>query len=244
MAARRGHNVTLVEKNENLGGLIRAAAVPPMKWEIASVITSLAHEAGNSGVNIVLNKEADAEFVTQRSPDIVILATGSVPQIPRIPGVNSKSVKTAVDILLGKEWVGKKVAIIGGGMVGCETADFLSEYKREITIYEMLDKICSDVWMGIKSRMQVRLSSNGIKINTSSVVTNIEGGVITYMKNNQSFKSEQYDDILIAIGMHSMATLKRTIKKSGIEVKVIGDAVNPTRLHEALTSAVEAVIKI
>ncbi len=240
--SQRGHHVTLVEKEKQLGGMVRAAAVPPMKWETAGLITTLAYQAEKQGVRIVLGQEADVEYIKQANPDEVILATGATPLIPNLPGIKSPYVYSAVDILLGKSWVGNNVAIIGGGMIGCETADFLAEYNKDITIFEMLDKIGSDVWSAVKIGLFKRLKANEVKMYTSVKVTKIEEGVLTYLKDNQEYRSEKFDNVIIAVGMKASLPLKDALTDAGIKATVLGDAENPSRLHEVLTSAVEKAI--
>ena len=244
VAAQRGHQVTLVEKETQLGGLVRAAAVPPMKWETASLVSSLAYDAEKCGVNIVLGTEADSDFVKEKGPDEVVLSTGSTPFIPDIPGVEDEAVVTALDVLLGKKWVGAKIAVVGGGMVGCEVADFLAEYDKDITIFEMLDKVASDMWLAVKINVLKRLNANGVKQSTSSTVLSIDNGVITYKEGDAEHKSEKFDTILLALGMKPFNPLQPSLDKEGIKTHIIGDAKQASRLHEALTSAVEIALTI
>lgn len=244
IAAQRGHRVTLIEREKQLGGLVRAAAVPPMKWETASLISSLAWDAEKYGVNIILGKEADVDFIKGSSPDEVVLATGSTPIIPDIPGIEDDVVVTALDVLLGKRWVGEKIAIIGGGMVGCEVADFLAEYNKDITIFEMLDEIGSGMWLAVKMNILKRLKAKEVKQITSSTVLSIEEGVITYTKDNQEHISRKFDTIILALGMKPFNPLEKQLEDEGIKTHAVGDAKVSLRLHEALTSAVEVAIKM
>jgi 2,4-dienoyl-CoA reductase-like NADH-dependent reductase (Old Yellow Enzyme family)/thioredoxin reductase len=244
VAAQRGHHVTLVERENQLGGLVRAAAVPPMKWEVASLISSLAWDAEKYGVEIVLGKEADIDFIKESSPDEVVLATGSTPIIPDILGIEGNVVVTALDVLLGKRWVGEKIAIIGGGMVGCEVADFLSEYNKDITVFEMSGEMGSDMWLAVKMNILKRLKTKEVKQMTSSTVLSIEEGVITYKKDNQEHTSRKFHTIILALGMKPFNPLEKQLQHEGIKSHVIGDAKIPLRLHEALTSAVEVTLGI
>lgn len=244
VAAERGHKVTLAEKENSLGGLVRAACVPPMKWETASLITSLAYEAEKAGVNIVLNQEVDIDYIKKYNPNKVIVATGSMPLIPNITIKDDGRIITGVDLLLGKKWVGNSVGIIGGGMVGCEVADYLAEYGKNVTIFEMLPEIASDMWLAVKINMVKRLKEKEVKILTSAKVSSIEDGVITYKKDDNEVKSQKFDNIIMAAGMKPYVPLKESLDKANIDYTVIGDAANPLRLYEALYSAVEATIKL
>ena len=244
VAAERGHCVTLVERSDMLGGLVKVAAVPPMKWEIASLISSLTYEAKKAGVKILLNTDADISYVKSFKADEVLVATGSAPLIPKIKGIDSDYVVTAVDILNGKAWAGNKVAVIGGGMVGCEIADFLSEYGKKVDIYEMIDQIGADIWTAVKIHMTKRLKTWNVGIYTSAKIDCIKEGILTYTQNGEMQTSEKYDTIVLAAGMKGSNILAEALESAGIKHTVIGDAVNPSRLKEALVSAVEATIKM
>lgn len=244
VAAKRNHSVTLVEKESQLGGLVRPGSVPPMKWETAGLIATLSYQAEKAGVCIMMNTKADIGFIKSFAPDAVILATGSAPFIPKIPGIDGANVITGVDLLSGKAWVGNRVAIIGGGMVGCEVADFLTEYGKEVTIYEMLDQIASDMWTAIKMNIVKRLKKSGVELITSAKISKISEGIVTYSKNDKKFDSEPFDTIVIAAGMKSCNALSSELNAEKISHNVIGDASDPSRLHEVLTSAVEVAFKI
>ncbi|GAG45381.1 unnamed protein product, partial [marine sediment metagenome] len=127
VAALRGHKVTLYEQSDRLGGQFRIASLPPMKQELTMAIKYLSDQVKKAGVKVEMGKKATPELVEELKPDVVIVATGGLPLIPRnIPGANRKRVVTAHDVLTEKVRTGHKVAILGGGMVGCETAEFLS----------------------------------------------------------------------------------------------------------------------
>lgn len=244
IAAQRGHCVTLVEKSHKLGGMVGAAAVPPMKWETASIINTLTYDAKKAGVTILLNTYADADYVKSFGADEVIVATGAHPVVPSIEGVDKEKAITAVSVLENKNWTGQNVAIIGGGMVGCETADFLAEYGKSVTIYEMLDAVGKDMWTAIKIQMDKRLASYGVKFVTSAKITSISDGVITYEKDGETYKSPAYDTVVFAAGMASNNSLADSLKEKGISFIKIGDANSVSQLHENLVAAVEATINL
>lgn len=242
VAAQRGHCVTLVEKAGKLGGMAAVAAIPPLKWETASLITTLAYDAKKAGVEILLNTPANAEYVKTFGADEVILATGASPVVPKIPGVDVDNAITAVSVLQGKNWTGDNVAIIGGGMVGLETADFLSEYGKSVTIYDMLDTVGKDMWTAIKIQTDKRLKAHNVKIITSAAIKEIKDGVISYEKNGESVQSPAYDTVIFAAGMRSNNQLAEELTAGGIDFKQIGDCSKPSQFHEALVAAVEATI--
>lgn len=243
-AAKRGHKVTLTEKKRTLGGLVRTAAVPPMKWETASLVTALTAEAKATGVEILLQTEADAAYIKQFAADEVILATGSKTLVPKIPGIEDQRVISAIDLLNGDVWVGEKIAILGGGMIGAETADYIAEYEKEVTIFEMADQIAGDMWRAMKMNVLPRLKRHEVTIHTGSKVVGIEVGKISYEKNGQRYESEAFDTIILALGLKSENHLSEELTQAGIAHQVIGDVVKPGRFYEVLVQGAEAGMRI
>ena len=243
-AAKRGHTVTLVEKNATLGGMVRAAAVPPMKWETASLITSLTAEAKAAGVEILLNTIADIDFIKSFAADEVILATGSKTLVPKIEGINDHRIISAVDLLNGDIWVGQNIAILGGGMIGVETADYITEYGKKVTIFEMTDQIASDMWRATKMNVLQRLKKHEITMHTDSKVVAIDDGRIRYEQNGIVYSTEPFDTIILALGLQSVNTLQDTLAQEDVLYKTIGDALHPARLYEVLLQGVEASLSI
>ena len=144
-AAQRGHAVTLYEKGDILGGNMRLAAYPPGKGDITNMVRSYIAKCEEDGVKMVMNTEVTPAMVAEAKPDAVIVATGSNPLVLPIPGINDTGVIHAGDLLDGKASVGKKVLVVGGGMVGCEVVDFLGELGHEVSVIELRDQLGPDV---------------------------------------------------------------------------------------------------
>ncbi|MDD2499038.1 MAG: FAD-dependent oxidoreductase, partial [Desulfitobacteriaceae bacterium] len=144
VAAARGHQVVLFEKDKALGGQFRVGAISPGKQNIAKAIRFYTHMGEKYGVDFRLGVEVTASQIIAEKPDVVIVATGADPSIPNIPGINNPRIITSTDVLLGLKDPGTKVLIIGGGLVGSETADLLGEHGHEVTIVEMLPEIAQD----------------------------------------------------------------------------------------------------
>jgi len=145
VASLRGHRVTLYERTEKLGGQLNIASISPAKQELIKAIKYFSTQIEKSGVKVEIGKEFTPALIHQLKPDVVIIATGSTPIIPDIPGVNNPRVVTAIDVLSGKITIGNKVIIIGGGIVGSETADYLSRLSVDVTLLEMLENIATDM---------------------------------------------------------------------------------------------------
>ena len=134
-----------VEKDSELGGNFRIASYPTGKGQLSEAIRSMIVRAKQAGVNIRLNTEATEEPLRALAPNAVILATGSVPLVLPIPGLADCGYVTAQDLLLGKTAAGRRALVVGGGMVGCEAAEYLAERGHQVAIVEMKDVIAADV---------------------------------------------------------------------------------------------------
>lgn len=143
-AAQRGHKVTLCEASGKFGGKFRLASIPPCKHEIAAGLKYYIHMCEKRGVDMRLNCEVDEQFIRDLAPDAIILATGSLVAKPPIPGIDNEKFLTVADILDGKVLPGRNVLIAGGGLTGCETADFLCEHNRVVSVMEMAPVIAAD----------------------------------------------------------------------------------------------------
>ncbi|SFM46933.1 FAD-dependent oxidoreductase [Thermodesulforhabdus norvegica] len=169
VASLRGHKVTLLEKEELLGGQFNLASAAPGKKEFAMLVEFYSRELERLGVEIRLGTEATAEVLRELQGDVYIVATGSIPVLPCIPGVDLPHVSTAHDVLSGAVEVREDpVVVIGGGAVGLETADFLADRKLEISVVEMLDAVGRDLipGTGVRESLLARLEKKGVRILT------------------------------------------------------------------------------
>lgn len=237
VAALRGHRLTLWEKESKLGGQLPLAYAPPQKGEIATFRDYLVKQMEKLKINVQLNKEATLEAIRHEKPDVVILATGARPAIPDIPGADGEKVITAWDVLQGKAEAGTNVVVIGGGLVGCETADYLAEKGHKVTILEMLPKVASDIGPLMAPLLLERLEKQGVQIITEAKVTAIHSDRVTYKRNGQEESLTGFDTVVLAIGSQSNDTLAREMEGSGIDYYVIGDGVSSRRITQAVFEA-------
>ena len=131
VAALRGHQVTIYEKEQELGGQIRIGRAPPHRAELGKVTDYLFHQVKKAGVQIEPGTEITPSMINGFDVDAIVLASGALPSTPGIKGVGSEHVVYAFDVIAGKVSVGKKVVVVGGGLVGVETADFLVSRARK-----------------------------------------------------------------------------------------------------------------
>jgi 2,4-dienoyl-CoA reductase-like NADH-dependent reductase (Old Yellow Enzyme family)/thioredoxin reductase len=234
VAALRGHEVVLYEKDAELGGQLKIASVPPYKEEINDLTTYLINQVKKNGVVIETSKEADAEKIREIKPDVVIVATGSEPIIPEIPGVEQKKVVTAHEVLKCSASVGQKVVIIGGGMVGCETAEFLADQGKQVTVVEMLDDIAVDVGALTRALLLERMAEKKIMILTKSKAREITTeGVITEREGGKE-EVIHADTVVLAVGSKPKNDLLKLLEETGIPTYAIGDCVKPRKIIDAI----------
>jgi NADPH-dependent 2,4-dienoyl-CoA reductase/sulfur reductase-like enzyme len=244
VASARGHQVTLYEKQPTLGGQFRIAAMPPFKQDIAKAITYYIYMCKKHGVSFKLGTEATVEQIMTDPPDAVILATGGEPIIPNIRGINGRRLATAWDILEGKKQAGNKVLVVGGGMVGCEVADFLGEHLHQVTIVEMLPEIALDVPLPVKYFLLRRLREYGVQIETeTSMVEFLDDGAIV-SKNDKTAQLSGFDTIVLAMGTKSVDNLKEQLEKKISELYIIGDALAPRKAIEAIEEGARTALQI
>lgn len=236
VAALRGHQVTLWEKSGDLGGQLPLAFTPPQKDEIATFRDYLMGQLAKLQVKVQLNKEATPEAVSQEKPDVVVIATGARPATLNVPGVEADNVVLSWDVLRGKVQVGKKVAVIGGGLVGCETAEYLAEKGHEVTIIEMLPQVAGDIGPLVGAMLMERLKQQ-VKIITGAKLKAIKGRTITLAYNDREEDLADIDTVVLAIGSRPEDTLAQAMEGSGIDYYVIGDAVSPRRITQAIFEA-------
>ncbi|MEE8469810.1 MAG: FAD-dependent oxidoreductase, partial [Dehalococcoidia bacterium] len=246
IAAMRGHAVTLYEKEKKLGGQLEAAAVPPHRGVLRSLTSYLTEQLNENKVAVELGKALTPDEVEKLKPDVVIIATGSSPITPEdIPGLNEHpSVVTAVDVLLGKADVGDRVVIIGGERVGCETAEFLADKGKQVTVTKrgqhMADKMNPDMRLTLVDRLKgkgVRLLTNVQYMGVTETGLNIHvrGGVTSMAEiAADGLKNLTADTIVLAAGAAPNTDLLPALEGKVAEIHCVGDCVEPRRILEAI----------
>jgi NADPH-dependent 2,4-dienoyl-CoA reductase/sulfur reductase-like enzyme len=248
VATLRGHQVTLYEKERKLGGQLILAAIPPYKKDIRDLTAYMINQLRKLKVKVVLGKAITPGEIKKAKPDVVILAAGVKPLIPSpedIPGLDTlKNVVTAEDVLLGKAKVGNKVFIIGGDLVGCETAEFLADQGKQVTIARrsqfMANKMNPDMRMLLVDRMRnkgIRMltgvqyqqaTDTGIRVHMRGGITSMAEIAADAMKNFPA------DTFVLAAGSVPNNELKAAIEKTGVKVKCVGDCVEARTILEAI----------
>jgi len=243
-AAMRGHQIYLVEKAKQLGGQLLLASRPPGKGDIEPFRRYLINAIERSGVHVELGREVTPEWISEIHPDIAILATGSDPILPNIPGLQNKKALTAKEILEGSKIEGEKILVIGGGQVGCEVAEFLSEQGKEVTIVEILEDIARDMDRINRLPLIMSLENHGVRIMKETEVSSItDQGVWVNCFGERSFLP--IDQIVIAVGAEPRSEeVEERMKGKVPEVYWIGDKVKARGILEAVQDGYEIAKKI
>ncbi len=240
----RGHDVILFEKGSRLGGQFYLAGVDPRKKEMSDAALQMGRTAARAGVEIRLQTEVTPEMLEEIKPDAVILATGSVPAVPRIPGIDKEHVVNAQQVLSGEKTVKNSVAILGGNVVGTEVADFLAENGKKVVVIEMLDSAAADLDFVRKRLLLETLDKYGVKIFTSAKCVEIKDTAVVIEKDGKPETIEGIESVIVAAGVRPYNPLAEALDKSGIEHYVIGDAQKTAKIINAIQAAAEIARKI
>ena len=238
VARLRGHKVTLCEKGSSLGGHLIPGSVPKFKQDVKWLRDYYETQLSKLGVNIEFGKAITAELVEGMKPDVVIVATGSTPIVPQIPGIEKGKVVTAIDVLLGKKEVGETVVVAGGGLVGCETALYLAEKGKRVTIVEMLERILRDVFESNRQYLFKMLAENSVCVLTESSLGRVtdEGAVI--INKRRRYEAElKADTVVLALGLKPEKDLFKALEGKVAEIHSIGDCQEPRRIMDAVWDA-------
>ena len=244
VAAKRGHRVHLFEKSDHLGGRFYTAAIPPSKGEIAGFIAWQIQQLQDSGVTIHLQTDLAADMVEQGKPDVVVVATGSRPATLSAADIKNENVINAIDVLEGKSDVGRRVAVIGGGMIGSETANHLAHQSRKVSIIEMLPDVATDVQALTRGFLMKDLAEKDVKIYVNAKVKNIFKDGVMVERNGGEETLGPFDTIVLAVGLEPCNELSAALVGKVDRVMTIGDAGKIAKALEAIEQGYMAGLEI
>jgi 2,4-dienoyl-CoA reductase-like NADH-dependent reductase (Old Yellow Enzyme family)/thioredoxin reductase len=241
-ASSRGHTVELFEKAGEVGGQCYLAETPPGREEFSAVKEFLVREMKKEKVSVYLNDEVNAEKILRSKPEVVILATGSLPLIPEIPGIKAKNVVTAWDALKGKK-AGKNVVIAGAGLVGVETALFLWRKGKKVVLIEMLDEIAQDAGPLNRALLKEELKETEIEVKCKTKLMRIDQKGITVQGEAGEYEIPA-ETVVLAVGARSNNALLQKLEGKVPEVYSVGDCVSPRKMIDAIREGFEVASKI
>ena len=243
VAGQRGHRVTLFEKSPRLGGQLLLAQRYPNNETIMKAISWLGREVKREGVDVKLNTEGTLDMIRKEKPDLVIVATGASP-ISRFD-YKGPDLLNAWEVLEGKE-TGKKVVVIGGGLVGMECAAHLYRKGCEVTVItsrDSLDKLASDLEPFTQALLLKWLPTTGISVILSGRVTDIRKGEVVFNRDGKE-QSLKADTIVTAGGSQPNNDLLKSLKDEVPHLQSIGDCVEPRRAKDAIHEGFWAGLKV
>jgi 2,4-dienoyl-CoA reductase-like NADH-dependent reductase (Old Yellow Enzyme family)/thioredoxin reductase len=241
VAALRRHKVRLFEK-EKVGGQLNLACIPPGKNDIRFFLDFQEKQLSKLKIKIE-NKELTPEIVKQEKPDVVIAANGAQPLLPSLPGIEGKNVVTAWQVLKGGKTTGNKVVILGGGMVGAETAEYLAAKGKQVTIVEMLEAIAADMDRTSRLLLIFSLDELGVKMLTKATAKEInDQGVIVNHRSKQQFI--KVDTVVLALGARPNRELADHLKMLGTELYLVGDCAQARKLPDAVEEGFKTALKL
>ena len=235
VAALRGHDVTLYEKETGVGGQVRTGRVPPNRGDLGKVTDYLARQVRKLGIKLELGKNVTKETVKNIDAEVIVLATGAVPLVPDIEGVDMRHVVYAVDVLDRKASVGKRVVVIGAGLVGLEVADYLVEQGGDITLLEMLPTTPPDIGNANRIYFETKFAENGIETHFGAEVERIEEDGIIYTQKGWTRKLMGIDTVVLATGAVAENSLEKILRnEKRFSVFAVGDCVKARNAMEAI----------
>ena len=244
VAARRGHHVVLADDADELGGTMRTASVPIAKQELTRVTKFMARRLAQAGVEVRLGTRLSAEDVARDYAGYeVVLAGGAVPIVPGFAAAHQQAC-TADDILLGRVHPGRRIVVVGGGSVGCETADYLAptvndlaKTNREVTVVEMGPALAPTEGAAGRAALVTRMLGKGVRALTGARVTEVGADSVTYETEDGAQTIKGVDTLVLALGYRPDPSLAEALEAAGCKVHVIGDAEKPGNIKDAVAAA-------
>lgn len=245
IAAKRGHSVTLIEETSELGGLMKYAAIPPHKGLVGDNLQWFKQELNRQKIQVKLNCSPTTSEILALDPDIVILSTGFKENIPQIPGIETAI--SAISLLKGEidSPTNRNIVVIGGGLIGCETAHYIAEKGNKVSIIEIQDTICAGFETTAKPILMKEFSKLGVDIYTSANVELINENGVMFRDNTSSQKYLESGLTVYATGFIAANTdLGKMLRDEGISVMPINEYSKGSNFREATCAALEIAYDI
>ncbi len=244
IAALRGHRVTIFEKENNLGGRMRLGAVPPHKAVYNDFLDYLENRITTLGVSTVIGKEFTVDMLKTGKPDAVIVATGARPLMPEWEGIQESKAVSIDDVLSGRVETGEDILIVGGSGSGAEIADYLSDMNKKVTIVEMLEGIATDLVNHLQHYVLKRLNEKNVTMLTSTQVKSLGKGFVVVEDASGTKRLNGFDTIVMAVGSIPDNRVHKELEGKIVERYVIGDALQPREIVDAVYEAQETATKL
>ena len=241
-AALRGHLVTLYEKTDLLGGHLISGSIPMFKKDLRSLLSWYESEVFDLGVEIRTGYELTPEVIEREKADALIIASGSRPILPSLPGIEKEIVATAPEVLLGTKRPGDRIVVVGGGLVGCETAIWLAQKGKRVTVVEMLkDLMTGSNWVPhvIKHMILDMLEFNKVAVMTSTRLVGVTDNGVNLLDASAREKSLDANTVVVSMGLKPERALYRSLVGKTPNLYLIGDAREARNIMGAVWDAYE-----
>ena len=240
VAAKKGHKVTLFEKQNRLGGQLNIADVPPRKREMHRAVQDLVQAVRTEGVFMRLGETATMEALVAMKPDAVIVAVGASSFTPALPGVDGPNVVDAWKVLSGEQKVQGRVAVIGGGLVGCETAEYLAEQGCKVSVVEKQDTIADGISNTVLPTLLENYRTYGVEQFTGHQLKSIAIDQLVCENKEGTEVRIPCDYVVMAIGSRSVSFDATTLTDNGIAVIKVGDCFEVADISHAIATGYDA----
>ncbi|MGN0734152.1 MAG: FAD-dependent oxidoreductase [Emergencia sp.] len=235
-AAQRGHDVTLYEKTGSLGGALHFAKHVDFKYDMYTFAEVLAYEVEKYGVKVHLNTPVTRDIVESEAPDVLMLATGAKPVTPSIPGIDGDNVMFAESIYGQEDKAGEKAVVLGGGLVGCETAAHLARMGKEVTLVELRDDVAADAEIFYQTAVKLDLKKHDVRVLTNTSGKEISSEGLLTVSADGGEELIKADIVLNAVGYYADNKLFEELADSAPVVHRIGDCRRPGKVYDAVTN--------
>ncbi|MBW1817066.1 MAG: FAD-dependent oxidoreductase [Deltaproteobacteria bacterium] len=241
LAAIRGHKVIVCDEKGDVGGMLRLASIPPGRSEFMELIHYYKKELNNLRVEIRLNIDIDDDLVDSIEADTVVLATGSLPEMPQLEGIfdTDMNIHTVVEVLKGNVSLGDRVLIFGGNQMGLETADFVAEKEKEVVVLHREGHFALEMAANDRVFLIERLKRPNVKLYKGVSIKEFLPKGVLFQARDKEIRLERFEDMVLSEGSRSIRTLADFFKRKGLETHIIGDAKKPRSLLESQSEADE-----
>ena len=245
-AARRGHKVILCEKSDALGGILKGEQAIPFKYEMYELGNTLGRLAQKEGVEIRLNAEVTKEYVESENVDALIIAVGSSPLVPSIPGLDGENVIVVNNYYLEKDKVkdAEEIVVLGGGLAGCETAIHLAQEGKKVHLVEMRSELAPDANIRHRPILLDEIEKQGIEVHTEFKGLKVSADGVVCLDKDGKKVSVPGTHVICALGQKANRNVVNELIDCAPYVSQIGDCVRPSTITTAVYQGHHAALDI
>ena len=244
VAAERGHEVTLLESSDALGGNLFAASRPSFKDDMKRFLDYLVHRVSTLPIEVRLATPASATLVKTEAPDVLFVAVGAEPFTPDVPGIDGENVVWAGDVLAGRVQTGERVLVVGGDRAGCESALLLSMQGKQVVLVEESSELATDVNIVNRPLLLDLLPKHGVEIRSKTSLQAIFASGALIHNSNGHEERLTVETVALSLGMRPRTVIVEELSSLAPETTVIGDALSPRLLYNAIHEAFEGAVEV